>query len=122
MGKFKRLKSKPKVEKRFVSLRSLYTLLIKNISKLESIPNEVFQIELHEHSHDYKEYVREYLIIFSDRSAYLVGYENIIVEEDDSAQAESMELYYCLDYYQERRHNVPALKVMEKLEKVLENI
>ena len=100
--------------KRFVNSKMILDFISKNIKFLESLDNTIFQIEKRDiglGDEYYNESGYEYLIIFSDQTAYLVG-NKYIYEEGDS-----YEVKHCIDYYDYSR--VSELLVLEKLEKLL---
>jgi hypothetical protein len=120
MGKYKRTKSKPKKQKRFANVEMILALIREHKDKIENLPATTIQLEKREIEWGDEwdsETGYEYLIFFSDKSAYLVGETQVIEDREDYAQADSWQQSHCRDYYQER--SVPCLEVLEKLEAVV---
>jgi hypothetical protein len=120
MGKYKRNKGKIKKEKRFVNTKMILDFIHENITKIESLPATTIQIEKRDIEFGDQwdsETGYEYLIFFSDKSAYLIGETKVIEDREYYAQADSWIQTHCVDYYQERK--VTCLEVLEKLETVI---
>ena len=119
-GKYNRVSMKEKKGKRFVNVKMILELIYEHKHKFEEISPSIMQMEKRDidwgdewdSEHGY-----EYLIFFSDKSAYLVGETTLIEDRENYAQAESWQQTHCLDYYEKRR--VACLELIEKLEKLI---
>jgi len=123
MGRFKRKKGKPKKVKRFVNVDMVLNLIKENFEIFETLPDTTIQIEKREIDEGDEwdsEVGYEYIIAFSDKSVYLVGKSTKIEDREYYAQADSWEVTDCMDL--SKQCKTPPLEVLEKLEKIIENV
>lgn len=102
-----------------INIDYIYSWFYNNMKELEKLPVDIIQIEKREISCGDQwsnSNGEEYLFFLSDKSAYLVGYENIIEDQEDWAQAESYQSEHLIDYY--TSENVDCEIVMNKLLKI----
>lgn len=75
--------------------KAIIDFINTNKVKLENYSNTIFQIE--DRIIDSEDKIGyEYLIFFSDKSAFLIGECEVFNEEENTIE------FHCLDYYQER--------------------
>lgn len=120
MGKYKRAKGKEKKQKRFANVRMILDLIRENKDKIENLPTTTIQVEKRDIDWGDEwdsESGYEYLIFFSDKTAYLVGETVVVEDREDYAQADSWKQSHCTDYYENK--NVDCLEVLEKIEAVI---
>lgn len=108
-----------KKQKENVSAKEIFSFLKSNFNILNELPNEIFQLEhrdIDEGDEFYSEQGEEYLILFSDKSNYLVGYMIITEDDDNWAQAETYETSKCCDYH--TFNSIDSNKIWEKVKEV----